>query len=157
MALRPIVRFEDDDVLRQKSRTVEKVDDRIRQLLRDMVQTMYHEEGAGLAAVQVGILKRVVVIDVGEGLVQLINPEIVDTRGEQTGQEGCLSFPGIWRIVKRPQEVTVAAMNEKGKRVCIHGIGLFARALCHEIDHLDGILFIDRAEPGVTGRSGRAI
>lgn len=157
MALRPIMKYDTDDILRKKSKTVEKVDDKILVLLKDMTEIMYHEEGAGLAAVQVGILKRVIVIDIGEGLTQLINPEIVEMRGEQTGQEGCLSIPGIWSIVKRPQEVTVVAMNEKAEPVRIHGAGLFARALCHEIDHLDGILFIDRAEPGTAGRSGRAI
>ncbi len=144
MALRPIIKYDTDDILRKKSKVVEKVDDKILVLLKDMTETMYHEDGAGLAAVQVGILKRVIAIDIGEGLVQLINPEIVEKRGEQTGQEGCLSIPGLWGIVKRPQEVTVMAMDENAELVRIHGAGLFARALCHEIDHLDGVVFTDK-------------
>ncbi len=146
MAIKKIMLYDSDDILRRRSDAVETIDDGIPTLLWDMAETMYHENGAGLAAPQVGVLKRVIVIDIGEGLVQLINPEIVDTKGEQSGQEGCLSILGVWGIVKRPQEVTVRAMNENAKPVHIHGEGLFARALCHEIDHLDGILFIDRAD-----------
>ena len=145
MALRQIVLHPRDDILRKRSRAVDQVDDGIRTLLSDMAETMYRENGAGLAAPQVGVLKRVIVIDIGEGLTQLINPVIVDAQGEQTGEEGCLSIPGLWGTVKRPQEVTVTGLDENGKPVCIRGSGLMARALCHETDHLDGVLFIDRA------------
>lgn len=146
MALRQIKLYKRDNILRKRSKTVEAVDDGIRTLLSDMAGTMYHENGAGLAAPQVGVLKRVIVIDIGEGLVQLINPEIVDARGEQTGQEGCLSLPDMWGVVKRPHAVTVKGLDENARPVRIYGEGLFARALCHEIDHLDGILYIDRVE-----------
>lgn len=146
MALKKIMLYDRDDILRRRAKTVNTVDDGIRALLSDMAETMYHEDGAGLAAPQVGVLRRVIVIDIGEGLVQLINPEIVDAGGDQTGREGCLSIPGVWGIVTRPYTVTVKGMDEHEKPVRIHGEGLFARALCHEIDHLDGILFIDRAE-----------
>lgn len=146
MAIQKIMLYDRDDILRRRSNTVEKVDDGIRALLTDMAETMYHEDGAGLAAPQVGVLWRVIVVDIGEGLIRLVNPEIVDSGGEQAGREGCLSIPGVWGIVKRPYTVTVTGMDENGKPVRIHGEGLLARALCHEIDHLDGILFIDRAE-----------
>lgn len=137
-----------DDVLRKKSKPVEKIDKRILELLDDMAETMRHADGVGLAAPQVGILRRVVVIDVGEGLIELINPEIVEFSGEQRGAEGCLSIPGIRGEVIRPEKVKVKALNRKGEQIEIIGTGLLARALCHEIDHLDGILFIDKAVPG---------
>jgi Polypeptide deformylase. len=110
-----------------------------------MAETMYKAEGVGLAAPQVGILKRIVVIDVGDGIIELINPEIVWEKGEQDGEEGCLSIPGYTARVKRPSQVKAKGLNRKGEEVEIIGSGLLARALCHEIDHLDGILCIDRA------------
>jgi len=137
-----------DDVLRKESKPVEKIDERILQLLDDMAETMRHADGVGLAAPQVGILRRVVVIDVGEGLIELINPEILETSGQQQGAEGCLSIPGVRGEVIRPEKVRVKALNRKGEPIEITGTGLLARALCHEIDHLDGILFIDKVVPG---------
>jgi peptide deformylase len=116
-------------------------------LLNDMAETMYKANGAGLAAVQVGILKRLVVIDVGEVLIKLINPKIVSSFGEQQETEGCLSIPGIYGTVKRPEQVEVSALNEKGDSIKLKGTGLLACAFCHEIDHLDGILFTDKASP----------
>jgi len=143
MALRNL-RYLNDDILRKKCRKVEKVDDRVRTLLKDMAETMYYANGAGLAAPQVGILKRIVVIDVGEGLINLINPEIIETEGLHVVEEGCLSIPDKWGKVKRPKSVTVKALNEKGEEIILRGEGELAKAFCHEIDHLDGILFIDK-------------
>ena len=144
MALREIRTFE-DPVLRQKCRPVEVVDDRIRMLLDDMAQTMYHEpNGGGLAACQIGILKRAVVIDIGTGLLKLVNPEIVSAKGTQISTEGCLSCPGFWGKVKRPWQVVVRALDENGKERKIRGTGLLAKCLCHEMDHLDGIVFTDK-------------
>lgn len=148
MALRNIMRNPGDDVLKKKSRKVDIINDRTLILLEDMAETMYAADGAGLAAVQVGILKRVVVIDDGTGLLKLINPIIVEASGEQQELEGCLSIPGIYGRVKRPERVVVQALNEQGESVEIEGLGLLARAFCHEIDHLDGILFIDKSIPG---------
>jgi len=147
MAIRNIMNYKTDDILRKKSRTVEKIDSRIIMLLNDMAETMYKANGAGLAAVQVGILKRLVVIDVGEGLIKLINPKIVSSFGEQQETEGCLSIPGIYGTVKRPEQVEVSTLNEKGDSIKLKGTGLLACAFCHEIDHLDGILFTDKASP----------
>lgn len=143
MAVRNI-RKESDEVLRKKSKKVEKIDDRILTLLDDMAETMYKAEGVGLAGPQVGVLRRVIVVDVGEGLLKLINPEIISYSGEKVDVEGCLSIPGVHGEVKRPLSVVVRALNEKGEKVEIAGSELLARALCHEIDHLDGILFIDK-------------
>lgn len=144
MALRNI-RTLGDDILRKKSKVVEKIDGKILALLKDMADTMHNtENGAGLAAPQVGILKRLVVIDMGEGLMNLINPEIVEAKGSQEVIEGCLSVPGKWGKLKRPAEVKVKALNEKGKEFIITGEGDLAKCLCHEIDHLDGVLFIDK-------------
>ena len=143
MALRNIVKM-GQDVLRKKSRPVEKIDDRICELLDDMAQTMYANDGVGLAAPQVGILRRMAVVDVGEGLVELINPEIISGEGEQTDIEGCLSVDGTRGYVTRPQKLVVRAYNRDGEYVEYKAQGLFARALCHEIDHLDGILFVDK-------------
>jgi len=154
MAIRNIMNYQKDDILRKKSKTVEKIDGRILSILDDMAETMYHANGAGLAAVQVGILKRLVVIDAGEGLIKLINPKIVSSYGEQQEIEGCLSIPGIYGTVKRPMQVEVSALNENGDSVMLKGTGLLARALCHEIDHLDGILFIDKASPESLYNSG---
>lgn len=141
MALRNIV-IKGDPVLFKKSRTVEKFDDRLITLLDDMKDTMQHAEGVGLAAVQVGILKRVVVIDVGDGLLELVNPVITKSEGEQRESEGCLSFPGEYGITLRPAKVQVKAQDRYGKWHVYTGEGLKARAFCHEIDHLDGIVFM---------------
>ncbi|MBZ9609918.1 peptide deformylase [Clostridium estertheticum] len=143
MALRQI-RLSDDEILRKKSRTVEVVNDKIRQLLNDMADTMYNaENGAGLAAPQVGILKRLVVIDMGRGLVKLVNPKIIKQEGEQEVIEGCLSIPNVWGKLKRPAKVTVQALNENGEKIILTGTGDLAKCFCHEIDHLEGILFTD--------------
>ena len=144
MAIREIRTF-NDEILRKKSKPVEVVDDKIRELLNDMAETMYDTKiGGGLAACQVGILKRLVVIDLGEGLIKLANPEIIIQTGTQEVIEGCLSFPGVWGKLTRPYLVTVQALNEEGKKVIIRGQGMLAKCLCHEIDHLDGIVFIDK-------------
>ncbi len=148
MALRNIAYIDTDNVLRKKSKVVGEINNKIIALLDDMAETMYQENGVGLAAPQVGMLKRVVVIDIGEGLIKLINPEIIEQEGEQHGFESCLSIPGITGQVVRPNWVKVKALNEKGKSVQYEGTGFLARAFCHEIDHLDGILYIDKAVPG---------
>ena len=143
MAIR-IIRKDDDEILRKISKKVDKVDERIIILLDDMAETMRNAEGVGLAAPQVGVLRRVVVIDIGEGLIELINPVIVYEKGEQMREEGCLSIPGRSGVVKRPEKVIVRALNREGKTFEITGEELLATALCHEIDHLNGILFIDK-------------
>ncbi|WP_053957610.1 peptide deformylase [Inediibacterium massiliense] len=144
MALRNI-RILGDDILRKKCRQVEKIDDRTLTLLKDMEETLHNtENGAALAAPQVGVLKRVVVIDMGEGIIYLINPEIVEIEGKQKVVEGCLSIPNKWGKLIRPKRVKVKALNEKGMKFTITGEGDLAKCLCHEIDHLDGILFIDK-------------
>ncbi len=143
MALRNILK-EGDPVLNKVSRKIEKFDDRVCALLDDMKETMYAADGVGLAAPQVGILKRVVVIDIGDGVLELINPEIICSTGEQYEVEGCLSLPGISGITERPMNVQVRAFDREGHEVMVTGTGLLARALCHEIDHLDGILFRQR-------------
>ncbi|HQI17583.1 MAG TPA: peptide deformylase [Bacillota bacterium] len=144
MAVRTI-RKDGDEILRKISRKVEVIDDRILTLLDDMKDTMKKAEGVGLAAPQVGVLRRVVVIDVGEGLIELINPVIVYESGEQFEMEGCLSIPGIKGKVKRPEKVIVRAQNRKGETFEMTGTELLAIAFCHEIDHLNGILFTDKA------------
>ena len=143
MAIRNVL-TEGDELLTKKCRPVEKIDNRVLTLLDDMAETMYASDGVGLAAPQVGILKRVVVIDVGEGLIELINPEIIESSGEQREVEGCLSVPGISGYTIRPEEVTVKALDRKGNETVIKGEGLLARAICHETDHLDGILFREK-------------
>ncbi|MEJ8553739.1 peptide deformylase [Tepidibacter sp. Z1-5] len=150
MALRNI-REDGDSVLRKKSRKVDKIDSKIITLLDDMVETMNCADGVGLAAPQVGILKRVVVIDVGDGVIELINPEIVEVSGTQTDDEGCLSIPGKFGKVTRPDNVKVRAFNRNGEQFEIEGKGLLARAFCHEIDHLEGILFTDKVEGKLQG------
>ncbi len=150
MAIREL-RFDGDDILRKRSREVEVVDDRIREILNDMDETMHADNGVGLAAVQVGILKRLVVIDTeydGSPSLKLVNPVIVKTKGEQEVEEGCLSFPNQFAKVVRPKEVTVKALNENGEEITVKGKDLLAQALCHEIDHLDGKLFVDIMEEG---------
>lgn len=141
--IREIIK-EGDDILRKKCRPVEKFDEKLHSLLDDMYETMQEANGVGLAGPQVGILRRVAVIDVGEGRVELINPEIVKESGEQTGDEGCLSFPGKWGEVTRPMKVTVKAQDRFGKEFKIKGTELLARAFCHELDHLDGVVFLDK-------------
>lgn len=143
MALRNIRKY-GDEVLRKKSRHVDIINKRTIMLLNDMLETMYNAQGVGLAAPQVGILKRLVVIDVGEGPIFLINPKIIETEGKVIDTEGCLSIPGEEGEVERPERVVVKAMNEKGEEITLEGTGLLARAFCHEIDHLDGILFVDK-------------
>ena len=141
------LRFEDDAILRKKCKDVTFFDERLFKLLDDLTDTMYEYEGVGLAAPQVGILKNVVVIDVRDsnGLIELINPKIVETFGRQTGREGCLSFPNLMGDVTRPKRVLVKAYNRFGEEFMLTGENLLARALCHEIDHLNGILFVDLA------------
>lgn len=146
MALRN-VRLDGDPLLRKKSKTVKEVNDRIKELAADMFETMYHENGVGLAAPQVGILKRVIVVDIGEEENDprcFINPEIISEDGTQRGPEGCLSVPGMRGLITRPDKITVKALDENGVETITEAEGFFARAICHEIDHLEGILFIDR-------------
>ncbi|MDO5038155.1 peptide deformylase [Clostridium sp.] len=147
MAIRNI-RKNGDDVLRKKSKVVEKIDNRTLTLIEDMIDTMYEADGVGLAAPQVGILKRLFVIDVydGEGPRVFINPEILETSGSQVGEEGCLSVPGVSEEVDRPNFVKVKALNEKGEEFILEAEELLARAVLHENDHLDGILFIDKVK-----------
>ena len=149
MAIREI-RLSNDEILRKTSREVETVDDRIKELLDDMVETMNKYNGVGLAGPQVGVLKRVIVIDLydGEEPLKLVNPKIIKTKGEQEVEEGCLSFPNEYAKMIRPKEVVVEALNEEGKKVKIVGKDLLAQALAHEIDHLNGVLFIDNMIPG---------
>ena len=145
MALRTI-RVQGDSVLTKKSRTVDKMTPRIGELITDMLDTMYDAMGVGLAAPQVGILKRIVVIDVGEGPIVLINPEILETSGEQTGDEGCLSVPGMAGQGTRPNYVKVKALDVNMEEQILEGEGLLARAFCHEIDHLDGKMYTELVE-----------
>ena len=149
MAIRQI-REEGDEILKKKSREVEQIDDRIRQLLDDMVETMHKYNGVGLAAVQVGILKRVIVIDLYDekGPIKLINPVIIKEKGEQEVEEGCLSFPNKYAKMIRPAEVIVEALNENGEKIKIKAKDLLAQALSHEIDHLNGITFVEKMIPG---------
>lgn len=146
MAIRNI-RLSTDEVLRKKCKPVKEITPNLLTLLDDMADTMYEANGVGLAAPQVGILKRAVVIDIGDGLVELINPVILETSGSQIDDEGCLSLPGKSAPVERPNYVKVQAIDRDGNECIIEGEELMARALCHEIDHLDGILYIDKALP----------
>lgn len=145
MALRNIRKI-GDTVLRQECRKVEKIDNRLLTLIEDMIDTMYDADGVGLAAPQVGILKRLFVIDIGDGPLVFINPEILETSGSQTGEEGCLSVPGRYEEVTRANCVKARALNEKGEEFEIEGEELLARAILHEYDHLDGTLFVDKLE-----------
>ena len=147
MAIRNIVRS-GDPILAKKSREVEKFDARLCQLLDDMKQTMYNANGVGLAAVQVGTLRRAVVIDCGDGYIELVNPEIIGSEGEQFAEEGCLSFPGETGVTCRPAVVKVKAQDRNGKWCIYKGEALKARCFCHEIDHLDGIVFKQRVIRG---------
>ena len=149
MAIRQI-REEGDEILKKKSRNVEIIDDRIKELIDDMVETMHKYNGVGLAAVQVGVLKRVIVIDLydDKGVLKLVNPVIIKQKGEQEVEEGCLSFPNKYAKMLRPKEVEVEALDENGKKVKIKAKDLLAQALSHEIDHLNGIVFVEKMIPG---------
>lgn len=143
MAIRNIVKI-GDDVLRKKCRTQLEFDEKLAMILDDMADTMYKAEGVGLAAPQIGILRRFCVIDVGDGLLELVNPVITEKSGSQIDNEGCLSIPDRFEQVERPMKVTVRAQDRNGNNIVIKAEGFKARALCHEIDHLDGILYIDK-------------
>ena len=149
MAIRNL-RYEGDEILRKKSKKVEVIDDRLQTLIDDMIETMHKYDGVGLSAVQVGILKRVVVIDTyeGKGPITLINPEIISTKGEREVEEGCLSFPNEFAKVIRPEEVVAEYTDRKGKRMRVKAKELLAQAICHELDHLDGELFVDKMIEG---------
>ena len=143
MAIRNIVK-KGDEILNKRCKEVKEINSKILELLDDMAETMYEGNGVGLAAPQVGILKRIAVIDVGDGLIELINPVITETEGEQIETEGCLSIPGVYGKVKRPQRVVVEYLNRDGEKVRTEGTGLKAVCICHELDHLDGILFDEK-------------
>lgn len=143
MAIRNVIQV-GDEILRKKSKPVKEFDQKLAELLDDMRETMVKNDGCGLAAVQVGILRRVVVLDVNHMKIELINPEIVDSYGESIEREGCLSVKGETGYVKRPSEVTIKALDRYGNEFILTGVDMLARALCHEIDHLDGILYIDK-------------
>ncbi len=145
MALRKIIHIE-DELLRKKSRPVERFDAKLAHLLDDMAETMYAAEGVGLAAPQVAVLRRVVVMDCGDGLIEMVNPEIVATSGEQEDAEGCLSVPGRRGLVKRPMNVTVRFKDRTGAACELEAEGLLARCIMHETDHLDGRLYVDIME-----------
>lgn len=150
MAVR-IIRLEKDEILKKKSREVENInDEKIQTLIDDMIETMYKYNGVGLSAVQVGVLKRIVVIDIddGTGVKVLINPIITKEKGEQEVEEGCLSFPNQYAKLIRPKEVTVEALDRNGKKIVIKSKDLLAQAIAHEVDHLNGIVFVDRMLPG---------
>lgn len=150
MAIR-MIREEGDEILKKKSREVENIDEKVLELIQDMLDTMHKANGVGLAAVQVGVLKRIVVIDIYEEGVEpyvLINPEIIKTKGEQTVEEGCLSFPNKFAKIVRPKEVVARALNEKGEKIEIKAKDLLAQAICHEVDHLNGEVFVDKIIPG---------
>ena len=145
MALRKIV-LKSDEVPRKKCKTVEVFDEKLGILLDDMAETMYKANGVGLAAPQVGILRRVVVVDVGEGLLELVNPEIIKSKGTQRDVEGCLSCPNEWGYVVRPNEIVVKGQDRNGNHIQLKLKEFFARAVCHEVDHLNGQLFVDIAD-----------
>ncbi|MBO5239519.1 MAG: peptide deformylase [Lachnospiraceae bacterium] len=149
MAIRNI-RYEGDSVLRKQCKPIDKMTPRLLQLIDDMFDTMYEANGVGLAAPQVGILKRIVVIDIGDdNPLVLINPEILETSGEQTGDEGCLSLPGKVGTVSRPNYVKCKALDENMEEIIVEGTELLARAICHELDHLDGVLYRDHVTDGL--------
>jgi len=148
MAIR-MIRKEGDEILKKKSKKVEVIDDKIKELINDMIETVHKYDGVGLAAVQVGILKQVIVIETEDDpLYVLINPEIISSSGKQLVDEGCLSFPNKFGKIERPEKVKVRALNEDGKKIEIKATGLLAQAICHEIDHLNGEVFIDKIIPG---------
>ena len=149
MAIRTI-RLEGDEILHKKSKEVDKIDERVVELVNDMIETMHKYNGVGLAAVQVGVLKRIVVIDLYDdnGPIVLINPKIIKTKGEQEVEEGCLSFPNKFAKIVRPAEVVVEALDRSGKKITIKAKELLAQAIAHECDHLDGVVFVDKMIPG---------
>ena len=149
MAIRTI-RTEGDEILRKKSKKVEVIDEKITELIQDMIETLHEYDGVGLAAVQVGILKQILIIQGAEDapILVIINPEIISQSGTQVVEEGCLSFPNKFAKIERPEKIKVRALNEKGKKIEITGKGLLAQALSHEIDHLNGEVFIDKIIPG---------
>ncbi len=149
MAIR-MIRENGDEILRKRAREVEEINDKIRQILEDMVETMHQFNGVGLAGPQIGILKRLVVIDIYDdnGPIKLVNPRIVEQKGEQEVEEGCLSFPNQYAKLIRPAQVVVEAQNENGETIRIEAEGLLAQALSHELDHLEGVLFVDKMIPG---------
>ncbi|MBN6185895.1 peptide deformylase [Aneurinibacillus sp. BA2021] len=151
MSIRMIVKHP-DPVLREKCKEVTKFTPNLHKLLDDMAETMYDAEGVGLAAPQVGITKRVVVIDVGDGIIEMINPEIIERKDEQYGPEGCLSIPGLLGDVRRSRWVKAKALDRNGNEIIVEGEDLLARAIQHEIDHLNGVLFIDLAEKTYSGK-----
>lgn len=153
MALRNILKDE-DPMLRKTCRPVTEFNERLWQLLDDMAETMYNANGVGLAGPQVGILRRVFVMDVGDGLIEAINPEIVSQKGKQDGPEGCLSFPGKWGNVQRPKRVKMKAQDRNGKWFFLTGDDLLARCICHENDHLDGVVFLDHVDELLTDEEG---
>ena len=152
MAIRKIVKLGEDEVLRKRARKVDQFDKRLWTLLDDMADTMYEADGVGLAAPQVGILKRVAVVDIGDGLLELVNPEILEAEGEEIGVEGCLSVPGRRGTVKRPLKVLVHAQDRKGCHIEVEAEEFMARAICHELDHLDGVVYVDRMIEDVTDK-----
>lgn len=145
MAIRKIIQL-GDETLRKKSFPVTEINDKIIQLLDDMKDTLDKAQGAGLAAVQVGVLRRIFIVDVEEGYFEFINPEIISKKGEQYGVEGCLSVKGKWGDVKRPKEVVIKAQDRKGKYFTLKATDFFAKAICHEYDHLEGIVYVDKAD-----------
>ena len=149
MAIRTI-RTEGDEILRKKSKKVEVIDEKITELIQAMIETLHRYDGVGLAAVQVGILKQILIIQEAEDapILVIINPEIISKSGTQVVEEGCLSFPNKFAKIERPEKIKVRALNEKGKKIEITGKGLLAQALSHEIDHLNGEVFIDKIIPG---------
>lgn len=150
MAIR-MVRQEGDEILKKKSKEVDIIDEKVKELIKDMIDTMHKYDGVGLAAVQVGILKRIVVIDLyeeGKEPYVFINPEIIEVKGEQEVDEGCLSFPNKFAKIVRPKEVKLRALNEKGEQIEVVGQDLLAQAICHEVDHLNGVVFIEKIIPG---------
>ena len=149
MAIRNL-RYKDDEILKKKSREIEEITDKIQVLIDDMIETMHKYNGVGLAAVQVGVLKRVIVIDLydDKGPITMINPVITKTKGEQEVEEGCLSFPNEFAKVVRPAEVWAEYTDRNGKKIKIKAKELLAQAICHEVDHLNGVVFIDKIIPG---------
>lgn len=147
------IRKAGDMILKEKCAPVEKITSRIKALLENMAETMYAADGVGLAAPQIGVALRVIVIDVGDGLIELINPQIVESDGRETGAEGCLSVPGVFGKVERFSRVTVEGTNRQGRKIRVSGEGLLSRALQHEIDHLNGILFVELAESLFSGKA----
>ena len=156
MAIRKIVILDEDEVLRKRSRHVDKFDKRLAILLDDLADTMYKAEGVGLAAPQVGILRRAVVVDIGDELLELVNPEIISAEGEQVCIEGCLSVPGRRGKVIRPGKIHIKAQDRRGKYFELEADGLLANAICHEMDHLDGIMYVDKMTEEIFGENDDA-